>query len=340
MTQEADRLIYEYLGRIDALQADVIRNAVRGREMPQNVRDGLSSLLNRLIGTEVRRRHLHRTPYLEQRILDLKKSLSRMITYTKNIIIASHPDLEMLLKADNVPEPIMSELGRRRINRILDAAGSEALGLTTSQQDVHSMLMELGDQCIAKIPLNRGYMNVESWIERTLRNGLVNAERIAEDGYAEELGLDVIYVKPHPGSRPLCEPYQGRYWSMSGREGYMTLADGTRIHYGSIYDTSYGEIAGLFGINCRHTYHYVQEGGAVPHDDEIPKEENDRIYRLEQKQAAMERKIRAAKRQRMFLDAGGRDGSEMNAEIRKLTREYRKFGRDNNIPDRDWRIRV
>lgn len=67
----------------------------------------------------------------------------------------------------------------------------------------------------------------------------------------EKKGIDIFKVSTHPGARDLCFPYQGEYFSRNGKSGFLEIA-GKLIEYSSLDESSYGEIAGLFGVNCRH----------------------------------------------------------------------------------------
>ena len=70
------------------------------------------------------------------------------------------------------------------------------------------------------------------------------------------------------------------------------------MRYEPLNSTSYGEPAGLFGINCGHYPIPIIPGVTIPHAQDFvqPKEQNDKQYAESQQQRALERKIRAAKR--------------------------------------------
>lgn len=65
----------------------------------------------------------------------------------------------------------------------------------------------------------------------------------------------VVHVSKHVGRAPreLCAPYEGKYINLDGDGGEMKTAEGNTITYLGVGDTSYGEPAGIFGINCTHT---------------------------------------------------------------------------------------
>jgi hypothetical protein len=114
----------------------------------------------------------------------------------------------------------------------------------------------------------------------------------------QEYGTDVFQVSSHAGARPLCYPYQGKFYSWSGRNGEITLGDGKKYPFEPISVTSYGEAAGLFGINCGHVPYPMINNVSEPIQEDIPsEEENTREYQESQEQRLLERQIRNAKRE-------------------------------------------
>lgn len=139
------------------------------------------------------------------------------------------------------------------------------------------------------------------WTTEAYSNMVIrtNTTRVATEVQfkrAEEYGADLIEVSSHAGARPLCAPYQGKIFSISGQsEKYPPLSS-----------TSYGEPAGLFGINCGHMQYPFFEG--ISRKTYAPTEnaeENAEQYQESQKQRAIERSIRAAKRELGMLEALG-----------------------------------
>ena len=124
-------------------------------------------------------------------------------------------------------------------------------------------------------------------IRTTSHNAAIKAVQNRQLEYG---GGDIFQVSSHPGARPLCYPYQGKFFSWSSGPGEFTDGLGKTQHYNNINDSSYGEPAGLFGINCGHHpipmipgYSYPQDG---PEQDE---EENKKEYEESQKQSAYHR---------------------------------------------------
>lgn len=134
-----------------------------------------------------------------------------------------------------------------------------------------------------------------------------------------DYGSDLFQVSSHSGARPLCYPYQSKICSWSAQSG-GTFVDGAGITYDYLSlenETSYGEPAGLFGINCGHFPLPIIPNVSIVHEQPVqPKEENDREYQESQKQRYLEREIRQAKRDYEMQKVSGAD--------QKTLKEYRK----------------
>lgn len=95
----------------------------------------------------------------------------------------------------------------------------------------------------------QGRWTIQNLYNRAVRSKMVQATNTIAERIAEDLGTSVYWVSEHAGARPLCAPYQGQFWADVAGE-YMI--DGELQQVGSWDDTSFGEVAGLFGVNCRH----------------------------------------------------------------------------------------
>ena len=161
-------------------------------------------------------------------------------------------------------------------------------------------------------------------IRTTSHNTAIDSVRVKQQDYKS----DIFQVSQHPGARPLCYPYQGKFYSWSGASGTYTDGNGAKHKYSGIQSTSYGKPAGLFGINCGHHPLPQIPKVTIPQDKpEQDKKENDRLYRESQQQRAYERDIRNAKRKReTFAKAGLDDAAkEQEAVIRARQERMREF---------------
>ena len=148
--------------------------------------------------------------------------------------------------------------------------------------------------------------------------------RSIKDRQQEYGGGDIFQVSSHPGARPLCYPYQGKFYSWSGSGTFVDGAGHTQ-QYENINSTSYGQPAGLFGINCGHHPIPIIPGFSYPQEyDEQSKAENDKEYEQSQIQRQYERNIRAAKRDRDIAAATGDKEAEKKAS-RKVAEEQKRM---------------
>ena len=174
------------------------------------------------------------------------------------------------------------------------ATGQTIIGSETRASALRKALIELNASGITGFydKLGRSwsaeaYVNMD--IRTTVHNTYIQSIRTRQEDY----GSDVFQVSAHAGARPLCYPYQGKMYSWGSSGGYITLGDGKKYRFESIKTTSYGQPAGLFGINCGHVPYPMIPAVSEPVDEKIPpKAENDREYEESQRQRELERRIR------------------------------------------------
>ncbi len=201
-------------------------------------------------------------------------------------------------------QTIESDLEKAEAQATIDlAAGQTAIGAETRTGALRKALMRLNANGITGFYDRTGrswsaeaYVNMD--IRTTVHNTYIQSVRTRQEDY----GSDVFQVSSHAGARPLCYPYQGKLYSWGDSGGRITLGDGQTYKYESIKVTSYGEPAGLFGINCGHVPYPMIPRVSEKVEEEIqPKEENDREYQESQQQRSLERAIRYQKRELEML---------------------------------------
>ena len=137
------------------------------------------------------------------------------------------------------------------------------------------------------------------------RTTLANTGRAAVTEEMERFNCDLFSVSWHDGARPLCYPWQGKVISESNWTGEVEDLDGNKVHVYALNETSYGEPAGLFGINCGHYKIPFIPGFSKARQPEQNEEQNAKEYEQSQEQRALERKYRYAKRDLMVAKARG-----------------------------------
>lgn len=151
---------------------------------------------------------------------------------------------------------------------------------------------------------------------------------------ASEYGSDLVQVSAHAGARPRCAPFQGRIYSLKGNH--------PRFPAFSI--TSYGEIAGLLGINCGHfLFPFIEGLDRMPTAEELDPakydlgKSNEQVYNESQQQRYNERKIREWKRRAEALEAAGVGNKRAMDKVRYWQGRQRELMGDTDRTRRYYR---
>lgn len=181
------------------------------------------------------------------------------------------------------------------LNRV---TGKVLAGVQTPQEALREAVSEWSEKGIPALVDKSGReWTPESYIALVTRSMSNNVANEMQFQRMDEYGSDLIEVSSHMGARPKCFPWQGAIYSRSGNDK----------KYPAFSETSYGEPAGLFGINCRHYatpfIHGISEQRYKQYDESA----NEQAYELSQKQRYLERRIRKAKRELHMMQAMGDD---------------------------------
>jgi hypothetical protein len=165
-----------------------------------------------------------------------------------------------------------------------------------------------------------------------IRTTMFNTSRAAINERAQEYGCDLYQVSSHNGARPLCYPWQGKVISRSGWTGTVEDLDGNKVTVHSeseIESFRYG--GGLFGVNCGHyPMNFIPGVSSIRGEPQDP-EENAKTYEESQQQRALERKLRAEKRDLEVMKAQGADEAAIKAQrakVRKASADIDQFCED------------
>jgi len=120
----------------------------------------------------------------------------------------------------------------------------------------------------------------------------------------------------HWGARPEHEPWQGKIF-----KSFAELVDAT----------DYGDVAGLCGVNCRHTFYPFIDGVSTQRFFPKPTKENNKKYADMQRQRAIESNIRKWKLESEVNSALGVDSSRADAKVKEWQAEMRKHIKDTGL---------
>ena len=224
------------------------------------------------------------------------------------------------------------------------AAGKVITGTKSRTQALRQALADIHKEGITGFYDKAGrawspeaYVNMD--IRTTVHNTAIESVKMRMQDY----GTQIFAVSRHSGARPLCYPYQGRYFSWDNSSGTFVDGEGKQHRYYPLSSTSYGKPAGLFGINCGHHPITVIPGVTIMRDRTAQdKEENDRIYAESQEQRRLEREIRYAKQKAAMMDAAGdKEGFEQEAlKIKNAQTKYNAFCKETGRTKRLDRTQV
>lgn len=206
-------------------------------------------------------------------------------------------------------------------------AMATVLGEKSRTEAIRETIAEMSKKGIpAFVDKNGREWSPEAYVDMDIRNTAKNAALAAEFASLDELGQDIILVSSHSGARPLCAPYQGKFYSLSGKSGTITDAKGKTYTYTPWSGTSFGKTAGLLGINCGHRIRGVSEGTFVYREKEFDGDETSEEYKKVQRQRAMEREVRKKKTEaNMYEAAGDKDAAR---DLRRLASDEERKLRD------------
>lgn len=246
------------------------------------------------------------------------------------IAIAEGEQLQFVFPIDEDPElkaivDSFSDIGQtnaRLIVNNINASGTNVyiqsinktvqkvnLGIATPQQALRQTIREWSQAGLPAFVDSAGRTwTAESYYNTVLRSTIRNVTTDVQFKRMDQYGTDLIEVSAHLGARPLCEPYQGKVYSRSG----------TDDKYPPFSSTSFGDPAGLLGVNCKHEIYPFFEGIATESFKRPKTSRNDKNYENSQIQRRYERDIRAAKRQKAVYKANGdKEGVRQANELLK-----------------------
>ncbi|QKS71669.1 minor capsid protein [Paenalkalicoccus suaedae] len=212
-------------------------------------------------------------------------------------------------------------------NIISETTSRVLTGQMTADRAIRSTLSKWSDKGIPTLTRSDGAtLSAEGYVSMIVRSVTNDVTNDMQMTRIQQYGNDLIEVSSHIGARPRCAPFQGRIFSLSGNSN----------RYPAWSSTSYGEAAGLLGVNCGHQIYPFFEGLSVaPEPPKQTAEQNAEAYKESQRQRQLERDIRKAKNRQDILAASG---DVVGAEqARKLIRQ--RQGRMRGFIDESGRTR-
>lgn len=211
-------------------------------------------------------------------------------------------------------------------------AGETITGVSSWNQAVKHSVDKMKANGITGFIDHAGHRwSAEAYTAMDIRTTVANTARAAVWELNESFGNDLYIVSYHSGARPLCYPWQNKVISNLNNARDVVDLDGNPVHVYAQSETSYGEAAGLFGINCKHMADPFIPGVSVIRGEPQNKEENDRVYAESQYQRQLERKLREQKRDVLMAKAQGAPPEEiksLQAKAHKTSQDIDSFCED------------
>lgn len=267
---------------------------------------------------------------------------NRYVQAINNTLVEEQKEIEKLQSAQDLATlNAQLEKTQTALNTAAFSVASGAEARTTALRRTIGQLAAEG--ITGYVDAGGHHWSPEAYINMDIRTTVHNAAIQGQKARSADYGVDTFQVSTHSGARPLCAPYQGKFYSWGGDSGTVYDIDGNAYKYESITTTSYGEAAGLFGINCGHFPQTFISGFSKPRFEPMEdEEENDRIYQESQEQRAIERDIRKWKTEALsYQAAGDTEGFEKAAlKVKEKQADYRSFCKDTGRTPRNDRTQV
>lgn len=187
-------------------------------------------------------------------------------------------------------------------------------------------------------------------VRRTVLTGVNMTVGDMQVARADEMGTDLVQTTAHIGARNIGDvPENHELWQ---GKVFTRGTDPENADYPDFKTTTgYGTGPGLLGWNCRHSFYPFFKGIS---EEAYSKEDLDyfksrrvtyngkemSFYEATQEQRKIERKIRAAKRQKAALTAAGQPTDLANRRVRDLQAEMRDFTKQTGLKRQYPRERV
>ena len=195
------------------------------------------------------------------------------------------------------------------------ATGEVVTGVSPMNQAIRQAVKKMVENGITGFVDHGGHhWSPEAYVTMDVRTTMGNTARAAVWERMDEYGDDLYQVSHHDGARPLCYPWQGKVISRIDAARDVFDDKGNKVHVYAQSETSYGEPAGLFGINCGHYPIPFIPGFSRIRPPDQNEEQNEKEYAESQEQRRLERQLRYERRDLNVLKAQGASDDEIKAQ--------------------------
>lgn len=332
LTKKNAKTISEYAGKTPELLELTLQRAANSAI--QELAPGLKRMVQEgLIDKRA-------TPSMSSNMLNSLKMLQKQAKKDLNLT-----NTTMKYKAKNAAMQVINrtaELANKQeyIDSLNKATGKVVTGIEARQNAMRECIGEMTQKGIpAFVDKNGRNWTPEAYTNMCIRSTVGSVAKETQFSLMDEYGLDLVEVSSHSGARPLCAKDQGKIFNRNGGGGYTADLDGKRIKFYAWRSSSYGKPAGLLGINCGHQIYPFLPGISVQTYFPYDEKENAEQYTKICNQRALERKVRASKRECTSLDTlGDKEGFDKAAyKLKQQEQQLKTYCQENGLtykPDR------
>ncbi|MDY6281845.1 MAG: phage minor capsid protein [Erysipelotrichaceae bacterium] len=217
---------------------------------------------------------------------------------------------DQILKSTNVLNNELTNLTRTTAQlgsaRMMDAFDQAYLqvssGAYSFDEAVANACQKLAREGLGMVEYPSGaHRSIEAAVRVAVRTSVNQNALQCEMDAIKKMGINLVQTSSHLGARPTHAVWQGKIFWLNKEDP----------RYENFYEaTGYGTATGLGGYNCRHSFYpYFEELGEKTYEH-FDEEKNREYYEQEQKQRALERKLREWDRREQILKAGGQNTAE------------------------------
>ena len=277
----------------------------------------------------------------------LDSTLSRYRYYVNQISTESQMEAARILQRLGATDEAGLGTNLAYTQNVLNTQSTGVVtGAVARQKAVRDAIKDLAAKGITGfVDAGGHHWTPEAYVNMDIRTTAHNVAIEAQKQRSAEYGVQTFQISTHAGARPLCAPYQGWICSWDNSGGTVTDLYGKEYQVHGINETSYGEAAGIFGINCGHFPETFVDGYSIPRYEELTPEQekqNEIEYAQSQQQRELEREIRQAKTEAAAYSAAG-DKAEFQkaaAKVKEKQNDYKQFCEQTGRTPRPDRTQV
>ncbi len=218
---------------------------------------------------------------------------------------------------------------------ILDKAYlSISTGVMDHTSAIRQAMNDIVKQGIHVVEYTKSGKPIKYSVEASTRRSILTSVnqttmRVQKEYYDTLEGCNLVETSAHAGARPEHAVWQGKvfYWGkpVKGYENFEVAC-------------GYGEVDGIGGINCYHSFFPYYEGISQQSFERDPSAQlgidNDKHYELQQQQRFLERKVREAKKELVVYENAGKgfekDVERCKSKISEAQYNVREFIKAND----------